>query len=370
MADQTLEEALLGLYTQPAGTPYGLAAMSLAQTAPKLINPYGSWQSNLAVGLGSILAASLLGYQAKQDAMEENAALQPLITKALQTQSLGDIDALLATPEGQMLGPVGTKLKMSLLEKQAEQATQQRKLSDAVMLQMIEQGYLPESMQKLYPDYDAGELTPLEQKQIRIEGLKAQARESAKPKPEPKPEKDWYEKLPSGQKQKLTAATGLVNKLDELAAKFDSLQMSAPEYQLKAIIPGSEANLAYAQALSLLPQMSRLMGEMGNLSQQEQVRQLESTLGSFLSGSTSIAARMKQLADTGRDIMIGQIETARTGLTKGGDVLLQELKRQPAPVTPQMDQEIAELRSIASDPQASASTKAMALERINQLLGE
>lgn len=370
MADQTLEEALLGLYTQPAGTPYGLAAMSLAQTAPKLINPYGSWQSNLAVGLGSILAASLLGYQAKQDAMEENAALQPLITKALQTQSLGDIDALLATPEGQMLGPVGTKLKMSLLEKQAEQATQQRKLSDAVMLQMIEQGYLPESMQKLYPDYAAGELTPLEQKQIRIEGLKAQARESAKPKPEPKPEQDWFEKLPKSEQGKLWGAKSLTNEISDLADQFAQLDMSAVTYQAESRIPGTPANLAFSKATSLLPQIAILMGQKGNLAEQEQVRQLQATLGSIISGTGSIAARMKQVANAARNITVGEMESARTSITKGGDVLLQELKQSQNVSATQMDQEISELRSIASDPQASASTKAMALDRINQLLGE
>jgi hypothetical protein len=81
----TLEEALTGLNYTPLETGYGIAAQTVGQMAPKLINPYGSTGQAIGIGLGSILLQSLLGYQARQqaaqDTLELNSLANQLMTK-------------------------------------------------------------------------------------------------------------------------------------------------------------------------------------------------------------------------------------------------------------------------------------------------
>ena len=74
----TLEEALQGLNYTGADTGYGIAAQTLGQVAPSLINPYGSTGQALGIGLGSILLQSLLGYQARQEAARSTLELNTL----------------------------------------------------------------------------------------------------------------------------------------------------------------------------------------------------------------------------------------------------------------------------------------------------
>ncbi len=94
----TLEEALQGLNYTGADTGYGIAAQTLGQVAPSLINPYGSTGQALGIGLGSILLQSLLGYQARQqaaqDTLELNSLANQLMTKTTpeaRTEFIGGV---------------------------------------------------------------------------------------------------------------------------------------------------------------------------------------------------------------------------------------------------------------------------------------
>jgi hypothetical protein len=82
----TLEEALAGLNYTGADTGYGIAAQTLNQATPQLINPYGSTGQAVGIGLGSILLQSLLGYQARQQASQDTLELNTL---ANSMQDLG-----------------------------------------------------------------------------------------------------------------------------------------------------------------------------------------------------------------------------------------------------------------------------------------
>jgi len=94
----TLEEALQGLNYTGADTGYGIAAQTLGQVAPSLINPYGSTGQAIGIGLGSILLQSLLGYQARQqaaqDTLELNSLANQLMTKTTpesRTEFIGGV---------------------------------------------------------------------------------------------------------------------------------------------------------------------------------------------------------------------------------------------------------------------------------------
>jgi hypothetical protein len=94
----TLEEALQGLNYTGADTGYGIAAQTLGQVAPSLINPYGSTGQALGIGLGSVLLQSLLGYQARQqasrDTLELNTLANQLMTKTTpeaRTEFIGGV---------------------------------------------------------------------------------------------------------------------------------------------------------------------------------------------------------------------------------------------------------------------------------------
>ena len=90
MADSFLE-ALQGLQISPFENPYGLGAATLAKESPGLINPYGSVGSNLAIGLGSLLAQGLLANQAQSQAAEETLRARKL---ALEMEGMSPADRI------------------------------------------------------------------------------------------------------------------------------------------------------------------------------------------------------------------------------------------------------------------------------------
>lgn len=147
MTDNSLLTALQGLNVTGADTPWGIGAMGLAQSTPLLMNPYASWQKNLLIGLGGNLVTALLGYQAKQSAMEQNLALQPYITQALKAPSMEALDTIMAQEDAAPLRSIGTQLKMNLLENQAAAAKRKADLEDAVKLSLAkEYGIIPNEL--------------------------------------------------------------------------------------------------------------------------------------------------------------------------------------------------------------------------------
>lgn len=177
MAD-SLAQALLALPIQPVETPYGITALNISKNIPNMIDPYGNPWGNLAIGLGSVLTSALLGYQARQQALEENATLQPLITQALQANSMEQLDTLLQQEGANRLAPVATQLKLALLERGQEAQEAQNKLQQQLQLELIRQGYVPESMKSQFPEAASGALSPMDRKELAIYQQKLQMQQS------------------------------------------------------------------------------------------------------------------------------------------------------------------------------------------------
>jgi len=174
----TLEEALLGLNYTGADTGYGIAAQTLGQMTPQLINPYGSTGQAVGISLGSILLQSLLGYQARsqaaQDTLQANTLanqMMSMTTPQARTDFIGGLEdpmqqsrlstlatALTAQEQARKLktstlldelrtkgefemGPLGTQLYQRDLDKQAaiQEAVTQRVL-DAERLRQAGKG--------------------------------------------------------------------------------------------------------------------------------------------------------------------------------------------------------------------------------------
>lgn len=154
MADG-LAEALAGLQASPAQNPYGIASMGLASAAPNLITPYTSPGAAIGIGLGSVLLQSLLGYQAKQSALQDTIQANSLANQMLKMQTpeertsfLGGLDV---SPDIRgRLSTLSTALMQQELASKATIAQQQAKLKQDVTLEAIKQGYIPKEYSNLF----------------------------------------------------------------------------------------------------------------------------------------------------------------------------------------------------------------------------
>lgn len=145
---------------------------------------------------------------------------------------------------------------------------------------------------------------------------------------------DFWDKIPAAQKQAFTSAEGQVSELRKLAERFQKLGSNAAELQISKRVPGSEADLAISSMNTAVPSTARLLGEVGNLAQEEQERLIRATLGGSLSGSESIAARLNQLANFAENKIAKSLEAHKIAVEQGGAALLEKLQNgevQPPP---------------------------------------
>ena len=142
--------ALSGLNISPLDTPYGLGANVIAKSLPNLYNPYASVGSNLGVTLGGALLAGLLGYQAKQQAREQNIALQPLVTEAFQATTPEQLQGVIAKPGGERLTDLANQLYIQQLVGKQTTAQNEADLRKSVMLEAVKQGYQPPQYKELF----------------------------------------------------------------------------------------------------------------------------------------------------------------------------------------------------------------------------
>lgn len=86
MAGEDILAALQGVQSSPIENYYGMGSAVLGATSPKLINPYGSVGSNLAIALGSMLGQGLLTNFAQEEAAKRSLEDAKL---AISLQGLG-----------------------------------------------------------------------------------------------------------------------------------------------------------------------------------------------------------------------------------------------------------------------------------------
>lgn len=303
------DEGLLGVPMSfgIGDTLLGSLGAGLAQASPKMISPYASTGTALGIGLGSVLLQSLLGYQARQQAADRTIELNKLSTPLLGMQTaqersdyisgLGDVDTQVLGRLSSLSGALGTRAieqqqALDLAKRKAELGYEMELSPMAQELQAQKQQRELELIKARNAAFALRSGTPLEVTPLTKEEIELQK------------SKEAWANVPAEQRKKMTGAKGQAQLLRNLAQKFRALDMYAPALQTNMQIPDSEANLALSQMKTLVPSTVKTLGESGNLSEGDQKRILEATLGSWTSGSQSVANRLTQLADM-IDMMIG-----------------------------------------------------------------
>lgn len=261
-----LNEALLALPMRPVDTIYGQLSSNVLQNIPNMINPYGSTWEAAGIGLGSVLTSALLGYQARKQAREENALMQPLLTQALQARTPEEIDILLQQPGAARMTDLGTQLKLSILQNKAAAEAKKAELAQEMQLALVKEGYIPKGMEDLIDPASIGALNPKELKGLEIDRLKAQNEENIK-----KPQRDADRQFQIDkelQTIKNTVANDPITKMYEESAvnletakKLASTDSAASTLALKKIVeralnPGNQVTLqelrGYGEILPVL----------------------------------------------------------------------------------------------------------------------
>lgn len=271
----TLEEALYGLNFTPAENPYGIAATSLGQITPKLINPYGSTGQAIGISLGSILLQSLLGYQARSQAAQDT----------IQANTLANQMMTMATPEArtEFVAGVEDPFYQSRLSTLATAlgAQERKNLFDVekakqLKLAELEAAVSPEGRAKQAMDLEllAQQVGLRTAGQINVENVRAQ-------------NKAAYQ---ARQADINKAQTELRQKLSDAAAKN---RLTAAE----ADTLGKDYNAA--------GELEKLADDLSAMSELDAKASLSSVLGSQLAQQTGTFARYNRLKADFRNKLFG-----------------------------------------------------------------
>ena len=165
------------------------------------------------------------------------------------------------------------------------------------------------------------------------EALQQKAEIEAKAKAGNKPQKDFFESLTALEKQVARLVPRFADKLEEIAGEYEALgkDQGVMGYQFKSLISGTKANDLNSRVKLLLPKVIKLLGQSGNLNEQEQVRALESSLGNLTSDPTDISKRIKDTSSLLRDVSIGVLESAKTTKEQGGQGLIDAMQQKTTP---------------------------------------
>ena len=301
MADSALLKALMNqeYAYEPTDELTGALGLGIAKSLPSLVNPYGSTGANLASVLGGGLLAGLFGYSARKEAERKNAEMLPVMMDLMTARDTGVISNVLKTsPYGERLAPIGLQRMTALEEAKAQTLSDEAKFK--IQLKLIE----------------AKE--------------KAKAKYRAPEKADEK--KDWFVSMPVQMQTGMSTITGVSKELQQLAKRFNDLNMTAAEFNVQAAIPGSDAFLIQRRAETLIPQGVRAMGEVGALTDVEQENAKKNLLGNITSGTESIGKLLLEFDDQIRTIGNAKANSFKTAYEQGGNALLAELQReQPIP---------------------------------------
>ena len=138
----------------------------------------------------------------------------------------------------------------------------------------------------------------------------------------------WFEKMPTQMQTNISQVGALSTELNKLAAEFRAYDGNILEYQSSKKIGGTKANALMTQVMALVPAAARMMGEVGNLSSQEQQNQINITLGNITSGPNAIADRLERLSALGRNMAASKLQSFKTAeqSSSGSDALLASMQ--------------------------------------------
>lgn len=166
--------------------------------------------------------------------------------------------------------------------------------------------------------------------------IQTKAKIEADAKAGAKSPKDFFESLTAPEKQVARLVPKFADKLEEIANEYAALgkEQGAIGYQFKSFVSGTKANDLNSRIKLLLPKVIKLLGQSGNLNEQEQVRALESSLGNWTSNPTEISSRIKETSNLLRDVSIGVLESAKIAKETGGQGLIDQMKASSPPTVP------------------------------------
>lgn len=140
-------------------------------------------------------------------------------------------------------------------------------------------------------------------------------------------EPDWFEKAPSAVQTQILGAKSTTDELYKLGQDLEKLNLPKGVFSVARKIGGLDANLAQGKLNSMLGNLVRLSGDVGNATEQEQARQLQATLGNWTASSADAAKLTFQAANLHRSLTERKTQAAKVAYGGGGDSLLRELSK-------------------------------------------
>jgi hypothetical protein len=158
----------------------------------------------------------------------------------------------------------------------------------------------------------------------------------------------WWDKVPMEAKSQLTHALGLTDLLNRLAGQFDALAKKSgwKEWQMKQYMSNTEEYRLKQKMIELVVPSVKSLGDVGNIAQPEQKNIRDATLGNFTSKPADAAVRIRDLAQTIRELAASKLNLQKTALTQGGDALLEQYLK-PSGAAPSSPMAISPADAIA-----------------------
>lgn len=283
MADTSLYDALIGLQSSPNQSTWGLVGQGLAATAPALISPYNSPTTNVGISIGSALVQGLLARQAKISAAEDTLAKNKLALELMTSATpQARIDVLSAAPSEYQTDLAKFNDALTNRDLLASAAANANALNAQKELEVKANFALSDLGEKLY------------QREL---DKAVQLAQIAHPGPT-----DTDKQLARDARKLETYKAAA----ESIAKQFDSLQqLNAAEFEIARRVPGSKAEMAYSNLIAQLPNLSRLTGNISQISDRDVLNMRQGVLGPSLSmfGTDLAASAPADIANRIRNVI-------------------------------------------------------------------
>jgi hypothetical protein len=289
MAGGDLYSALSGLNYSPTENNWALGAQAVGAGLPTLYNQYQGAGTNFGIAFGGALLQGLLGFQARRQAAEDSIAANQLGLKLLQA----------TTPEARLqiaASAPDVEMQSRLLGLNTQLQTQSQLTDQLINQEMLKRKALAdigltEERNKMNQQAEF-ELSDLGRKQAQRKLEDLIALEQAKRIPTSGIDPDVKK-----QDQQIARYLQMAG---NIADRVESLNMSAPEFEIQRRIPGSEAELVYSLIQGNLANFARMGGNQSQISDVDRNDQFNSLFGpdvpglGRVTGTTAIANRIRE----------------------------------------------------------------------------
>jgi len=289
MAGEDLYSALSGLNYSPMDNNWALGAQAVGAGLPTLYNQYQGAGTNFGIAFGGALLQGLLGFQARRQAAEDSIAANQLGLKLLQaTTPEARLQIAQSAPDAEMQSRLlGLNTQLQTQSQLTDQLINQEMLKRKALADIG----LTEERNKMNQQAEF-ELSDLGRKQAQRKLEDLIALEQAKRIPTSGIDADTLKKDADLKRYAQMAGN--------IADRVDSLNMSAPEFEIQRRIPGSEAELVYSLIQGNLANFARLGGNTAQISDIDRNDQFNSLFGpnvpglGRVTGTTAIANRIRE----------------------------------------------------------------------------